>query len=755
MAGKIFPMIRAPRPTAFTVEREAILDAAAFIARNVVERRNTIPILSNVVVTVGDGVVTLSGNDLDMEATFTVPARIDASGEAFTVDAAMLADAVKAAAKGSLVGLSYDPATGRATINGGACMTLATLPVADAPQMRGPDAAAFTIDAATLTGDAARLVPFMGKSETRYYLMGVEAAADADGFTLTATDGVNLARVTREPLEDGKAVSSVLIPAKAVKALAKRAKGAAGLASVEIDADRYRIVIGAMVLVGKLVDGSFPPLAKLLARLEGAQHVAFPDLEPGLSPVAVEAMRKAFGALPTIAAGDGCYSFTSPDAPELLGIVSPDMREAAGKMSYPIGDYRAACDYLRDLARGRGFTVEDDTPTDLRMRRGLVLGMTFGAVLRGEVKAGERYARPGTDGEYADAVERAESEGLTRMMPSWECFTVQATADAAMPALYADGAFSVAMPRERADMAAAIVFHAPDGTGYPLRAAIGGNGITGAIELPAAAVARLVGEIDPATLIDIPAPSYWHGKPVPAGWSLPKAPRIAKGDALRMTAAEMRAYADACRPVRDAAPVEAAPIAMPVVEAETVADVTLAPVEPVAAPVEASTPVIPSPAPVDGLAERVAALEAIVARLSRPVEAGKRVRSEGERRAIVRAWRMRGEARAARIDAARMAADMVALRASVVAHRERGHAAVANAALFHAAADAADRRAGRMVRAAARHRTAGRRLADDLRGSQAEARALARRLEDAARPSTRNRVPTAPYGAGTPAALAA
>ena len=196
-----------------------------------------------------------------------------------------------------------------------------------------------------------------------------------------------------------------------------------------------------------------------------------------------------------------------------------------------------------------------------------------------------------------------------------------------------------------------------------------------------------------------------------------------------------------------------------------------APVAPVEAPAPVSAPVValaPVSAPsvdVAALAARLAALESTVARLSRPVTAGKRQRTESERRAIVRAWQMRGEMRA-RADLDRRAlekvnADCLFAQAERDAARHLEAEAKAEAARLResvtagmftrarlverheAALAVADRRAARMVQAAIRSRRTVARLSNDLRGAQAEARALSRRLVDAPRVRAPNLVQAA------------
>lgn len=160
--------------------------------------------------------------------------------------------------------------------------------------------------------------------------------------------------------------------------------------------------------------------------------------------------------------------------------------------------------------------------------------------------------------------------------------------------------------------------------------------------------------------------------------------------------------------------------------------------KPAAQPKPIPTPVC-QPDATAALLARLEALEAAVARMSRPVEAGKRQRSEAERRAILRAWRMRREMRE-RADLDRRALEaangayrgaldtLAAANAQIAAARADSALHVDRHALAAAAYGRAMNRADRLARIAIAGRTSRRRLADDLRGAQAEAKAIARRL---------------------------
>ncbi|MCX8497842.1 MAG: DNA polymerase III subunit beta, partial [Caulobacteraceae bacterium] len=100
-----------------TIERAALLKALGHV-QSVVERRNTIPILSNVLLSASHGALTFSATDLDMEITDEVSARVEVPGQ-ITAPAHPLYEIVRKLPDGALVSLTEDAATGRLTIAAG------------------------------------------------------------------------------------------------------------------------------------------------------------------------------------------------------------------------------------------------------------------------------------------------------------------------------------------------------------------------------------------------------------------------------------------------------------------------------------------------------------------------------------------------------------------------------------------------------------------------------------------------------------
>lgn len=250
-----------------TIERGTLLKALSHV-QSVVERRNTIPILSNVLLRADGGTLSLTATDLDIEIIEQVPADADQPG-AVTAAAVTMFDIVKKLPEGSQVQLER-LASGRLRLSSGHSeFSLAVLPEDDFPSLpQAEDGQAFTIK----TGELARLIDkakfAMSQEETRYYLNGIYLHAYEDGETpalrAVATDGHRLARLDA-PLPDGAAgLQGIIIPRKAVLELRRLLDDAGEAVDVLVGSGRVRFAFDDITLTTKLIDGTFPDYARVI-----------------------------------------------------------------------------------------------------------------------------------------------------------------------------------------------------------------------------------------------------------------------------------------------------------------------------------------------------------------------------------------------------------------------------------------------------------------------------------------------------------
>ena len=252
----------------FSIERAILLKALAQ-AQSVVEQRNTIPILANVLIEADGAQVSLRATDLDIEVVDKAPAMVERAGST-TVSAVMLHEIVRKLPDGALVSLTEDAATGRLTIAAGrSTFSLATLPREDFPIMANSDYATnFTANAKVLRRlfDKAKFA--ISTEETRYYLNGVymHVAKNADGPTLrcVATDGHRLAQIDA-PLPEGAAgMPGVIVPRKTVGELRKLLDDDEAQIAVSVSETKVRFATPAIQLTSKVIDGTFPDYTRVI-----------------------------------------------------------------------------------------------------------------------------------------------------------------------------------------------------------------------------------------------------------------------------------------------------------------------------------------------------------------------------------------------------------------------------------------------------------------------------------------------------------
>ena len=251
-----------------TIERSAFLKALNHV-QSVVERRNTIPILSNVLVQAKGETVKLTATDLDIEIIETVAAEVAQDG-AVTVAAHMLYDIVRKLPDGAQLELDQGPDTGRVAIKAGRSrFALQALPPEDFPDLNAGELAnRFTLKASDLKGLVEKTRFAISTEETRYYLNGIYLHEVAANQTLraVATDGHRLARA-QVPLPDGaKGMPGIIVPRKTVLELVKLIEGDDGEVEVALSASKIRFSCNGLTLTSKLIDGTFPDYERVIPR---------------------------------------------------------------------------------------------------------------------------------------------------------------------------------------------------------------------------------------------------------------------------------------------------------------------------------------------------------------------------------------------------------------------------------------------------------------------------------------------------------
>ena len=251
-----------------TLERAALLKALGHVHR-IVEKRNTIPILSNVLIEAADGQVTLKATDLDLEATESVPADVTQPG-ATTVPAHVIYEIVRKLPDGAQVSLEMAGDAGQLLMRSGRSkFYLQALPASDFPDITvGEFPHRFALPAIELKRLIDNTQFAISTEETRYYLNGIYFhTADIGGATMlraAATDGHRLARVETPAPEGSAGMPGVIAPRKAVTEVQKLLEDMSQEVVIEISPAKARFRFGDVTLTTKLIDGTFPDYGRVI-----------------------------------------------------------------------------------------------------------------------------------------------------------------------------------------------------------------------------------------------------------------------------------------------------------------------------------------------------------------------------------------------------------------------------------------------------------------------------------------------------------
>ncbi|HET7849648.1 MAG TPA: DNA polymerase III subunit beta [Pseudolabrys sp.] len=302
-----------------TVERAALLKSLGHVHR-VVERRNTIPILANVLIKAENAKLSLKATDLDLEVTDTIAAEVSPGG-ATTVPAHMFYEIVRKLPEGSQIIIEGSGERAVLTLRAGRSrFTLQTLPESDFPDLAaGTMSHSFKVPAA----DFKRLIDktqfAISTEETRYYLNGIylHAAGSTKSGTLraVATDGHRLAQVEL-PLPEGAAgMTGVIVPRKTVGEVQRLIETGEGEIVVELSTGKIRFTIGDVVLTSKLIDGTFPDYGRVIPVNNDKELVVDKkDFEAAVDRVSTVSSERGRAVKLSLTNGRLVLSVTNPDS---------------------------------------------------------------------------------------------------------------------------------------------------------------------------------------------------------------------------------------------------------------------------------------------------------------------------------------------------------------------------------------------------------------------------------------------------------
>ena len=302
-----------------TIERASLLKALNHV-QSVVERRNTIPILSNVLLSAEKGKLSLTATDLDIEIVESVAADVVRAG-ATTAPAHTLYDIVRKLPDGAQVQLEFGEGDGRLTLSAGRSkFQLSALPREDFPAL---SAGALPHKFALKPDDLAALIDktrfAVSTEETRYYLNGIYLHVHAEKgkqfLRAVATDGHRLARYELEAPKGANGIPGIIVPRKTVNEVRKLLEDIDAPGEVAVSDTKIRFALDSVILTSKLIDGTFPEYQRVIpSGNDKIMEIVRDELKEAVDRVSTVSTEKSRAVKLNLEKGRLTLSVVSPEA---------------------------------------------------------------------------------------------------------------------------------------------------------------------------------------------------------------------------------------------------------------------------------------------------------------------------------------------------------------------------------------------------------------------------------------------------------
>jgi DNA polymerase-3 subunit beta len=365
------------------LDRSQLLPSLAVVS-GVVERRHTLPILGNMLVSADSSGVTLRATDLELEIGTHTGAQVKEAG-ATTLPARKLMDICRSLPEGATVTIRTD-GDRAALVSGRSRFMLSTLSADNFPAMDVGDAeVSFEVEQGVLRRLFEKTAFAMAQQDVRYYLNGVMLELAPEGLVAVATDGHRLAKATAG-LEDGMVQGlsepmQIIVPAKTVLELKRLLSLEQGTLMVELSQRTLRVSMGGTVLCSKLVEGRYPEYQRVIPKgLERHAVVQKDALRAALQRTAILSNEKYKGVRVTFEDGTLALQSHNPEKEEAEDELEIDYRGDSTTIGFNVGyilDALGAVDegaveiWFRDgdsSAVWHGLGQEDETFVIMPMR---------------------------------------------------------------------------------------------------------------------------------------------------------------------------------------------------------------------------------------------------------------------------------------------------------------------------------------------------------------------------------------------------
>ncbi|KAA6187251.1 DNA polymerase III subunit beta [Thiohalocapsa marina] len=255
------------------ITRAGLLPALSIVS-GVVEKRQTLPILGNLLLSASDASLAIRGTDLELEIATRTPAEVHDSGSV-TVPARKFLDICRTLPEGAMIRIRKEAE--RVLVSSGRSrFSLSTLPADDFPSMEtGELDLSLDLDASVLKRLFEKTAFAMAQQDVRYYLNGVLLELQAASLVSVATDGHRLAKMSgalAAAVDTGESSRQAIVPAKSVIELKRLLPTDDALVRLEMGARTIRVSFGETAIVSKLVDGKYPEYDRVIPK--DLPHVA-------------------------------------------------------------------------------------------------------------------------------------------------------------------------------------------------------------------------------------------------------------------------------------------------------------------------------------------------------------------------------------------------------------------------------------------------------------------------------------------------
>jgi DNA polymerase-3 subunit beta len=249
-----------------TVQREALLKPLQAVS-GVVEKKQTLPILSNVLLTIKDGNLHLTGTDLEVELVGFVPIESQSAEGITTVSARKLFDICRTLPEAILLRLSLEK-NSLVVRAGESCFMLNTLPAQDFPNLEDCEyPVQFTTKQAHFKHLLAKTYFSMGQQDVRHYLNGTFLDIGQQSIKCVAADGHRLALTTIQDETIGNVEARVILPRKSVLELMRLlGNDNDSNVSIYIGDSRFRVVTSDYIFTSKLINAQYPNYNRLIPK---------------------------------------------------------------------------------------------------------------------------------------------------------------------------------------------------------------------------------------------------------------------------------------------------------------------------------------------------------------------------------------------------------------------------------------------------------------------------------------------------------